>query len=323
MAVSYISSSSNKSATSSVVVTAPASLQNGDIMIMIVNSCRSTSATPGAHAVSGWTQIYTRATSTRYIFSIWYKRCASESGNYTATSTSSVQMEAAIAVYRGCVVSGTPVDVSSNTAYVTSGTIVRGATITPTVADGFFVWGGFFYLATGNTLTAPSGMNSRETQQNTNYTITLADLAYSTTAASGSKDGTAGATCTVKHAFLLALKPAVPIGITADVGALTVTGFAPVKSINKNVTADAGAFTIAGFEPVASTSGGVSPWKAKPLKWYNGSVWVEKPLKAYVGGSWVIKILKAYSSVSTLLTGLVSYWKLDDDANCLRFWILL
>ena len=317
MAVSYISSSSNKSATTSVVVTAPASLQNGDIMIMIVNSFRSTSATPGAHAVSGWTQIYTRATSTRYIFSIWYKRCASESGNYTATSTSSLQMEAAIAVYRGCVSSGTPVDVSSNTAYVTSSTIVRGATITPTVADGFFVWGGFFYLATGNTLTKPTALTLRETQQNTNNTITLADLAYSTTSASGNQDGTSGATATVKHAYLLALKPAVPKGITADVGALTVTGFAPVKSINKNVTADAGAFTIAGFEPVASTSGGVSPWKAKPLKWYNGSVWVEKPLKAYVGGSWVTKLLKAYSSVSTLLTGLVSYWKLDDDANLL------
>jgi len=217
MAVSYVSSSSNQSTTTSVVVTAPSSMQDGDIMIMIVNSYRSTTATPGAHAVSGFTQIYTRATSTRYIFSIWYKRCSSESGNYTATSTSSTQMEAAISVYRGCVTSGTPVDVSSNTAYTTSNTSVRGASITPTVADGFFVWGGFFYLATSNTLTKPASFALRQTQQNTRNTITLADLAYSTTSASGNQDGTAGATCTVKHAYLLALKPEpVPVDITVS-----------------------------------------------------------------------------------------------------------
>ena len=209
MAVSFVSSSSNKSTTTSVVVTAPTGIQDGDILVVIFSAYRSTSAAPGTLTASGWTQAGARTTGTYYKSAIFWKRASGESGNYTFSATSATQMQAAIGVYRGCVASGTPTDGVSDTAYVTSNTTVRAASIIPTVANGFFIYGGWYYLSGTISLGTPSGMNARQTQANTNCAIRLADLAYSTTSASGTKDATAGGTCTQKHAFLLALKPLV------------------------------------------------------------------------------------------------------------------
>ena len=209
MAVSFVSSASNKSTTASVVINAPAGIQDGDILVAFVSVFRSTSATATSITGTGWTQWSEQITSTRYKCSMFWKRAAGESGNYTFSSASGTQMQGAIGVYRGCVASGDPRDVLSNTAYTTSGTIVRAASCTPTVANGMFVYGGWYYLAGTILLGTPSGMNARQTQANTNCAIRLADLAYTTTAASGTKDATAGATCTVKHAMMVALKPLV------------------------------------------------------------------------------------------------------------------
>ena len=227
MAVSFVSSSSNKSTTTSVVVTAPTGIQDGDILVVIFSAYRSTSAAPGTLTASGWTQAGARTTGTYYKSAIFWKRASGESGNYTFSATSATQMQAAIGVYRGCVASGTPTDGVSDTAYVTSNTTVRAASITPTVANGFFIYGGWYYLSGTISLGTPSGMNARQTQANTNCAIRLADLAYSTTSASGTKDATAGGTCTQKHAFLLALKPLVQTAPTVTLSSpsdASVTG---------------------------------------------------------------------------------------------------
>jgi len=221
MAVSFVSSASNKSTTTSVVITAPTGIQDGDILVAFVSVFRSTSATATSITSTGWTQWAEQITSTRYKCSIFWKRAASESGNYTFNSASATQMQGAIGVYRGCVATGDPRDVLSNTAYVTSGTIVRAASCTPTVANGMYVYGGWYYLAGTISLGSPSGMNARETQANTNCAIRLSDLAYTTTAASGIKDATAGAACTVKHAFMVALKPLVAVAPTVTTQAVT------------------------------------------------------------------------------------------------------
>ena len=209
MAVSFVSSASNKSTTNSVVITAPTGILDGDILVAFVSVFRSTSATANSIIGTGWTQWAEQITSTRYKCSMFWKRAAGESDNYTFSSASGTQMQGAIGVYRGCIASGDPRDVLSNTAYTTSDTIVRAASCTPTFANGMFVYGGWYYLAGTISLGTPSGMNARQTQANTNCAISLADLAYTTTAASGTKDATAGATCTVKHAMMVALKPLV------------------------------------------------------------------------------------------------------------------
>lgn len=207
MAVSYISSSSNKSTTATVVITAPAGIANDDILICFASAYRATNATAGdITAPAGWNTVGLQITSTRYKSGMFWKRAASESGTYTFSSATAVQMQGAISVYRGCTVSGSPIDVFSNTAFVTASTAIRAATITPTDVDGFFVYGGWYYLAGTIGITAPAGMNSLQSQLNTNNALVLADLAYTTVAASGNKDATAGASATVKHAIMVALK---------------------------------------------------------------------------------------------------------------------
>ena len=236
MAVAWRSSASNQSTTTSVSVS-PGSISNNDILIAHVYSFRTTAAAPGAHGATGWTSLGTRTTGTYYISSFWYKRANNESGSYSFTSTNATQMGASVSAYSGCVESGSPSDGLSNTAYITSNTTVRAATITPTIANGFFVWAGWYYLAGTISLSAPAGMNDRTSQMNTNNALRLADLLYTTTAASGSKDGTAGAAATQKHAWMVALKPALAPTVTtqavSSISYTTATG-------NGNVTADNG-----------------------------------------------------------------------------------
>lgn len=236
MAVAWRSSASNQSTTTSVVVT-HGTVNDGDILIAHVYSFRTTAAAPGAHGASGWTSLGTRTTGTYYISSFWYKRASSEASTHTFTSTNATQMGASVSAYSGCVESGSPQDKLSNTAYITGNTTVRAATITPTVANGFYVWAGWYYLAGTISLSAPAGMNNRTSQMNTNNALRLADLLYTTTAASGSKDGTAGASATQKHAWMIALKPAVAPAVTtqavSSIDYTTATG-------NGTVTADGG-----------------------------------------------------------------------------------
>lgn len=221
--VFYVSSSKNSSTTTSVAITAPTGILNDDILICVISSYRSTSAVPGTiTAPAGWTQLGAVLKSTYYRFAMFWKRANSESGNYTFTSTSATQMQGAIGLYRGAFLTGDPSDVFSNTAYTTSNTTVRAATITPNVPYGILVWGGWYYLNGTISLSAPSGMSSRQSQTNTRNVVTLADLGYSTVGASGSKDGTAGANATVKHAFMVALKPQLPTSpVTATENSVT------------------------------------------------------------------------------------------------------
>lgn len=212
MAVSYVNKASNTSTTTSVAVTKPSSLQDGDIIIAHVVSFRSSSNSPGAIASTSsyFTQIATRTTS-RPISSIWYRvvtNAAGEPASYTFTSTNATQMNAIITVYRGCIPGASLVDAYSNTAYTTANTTCRGATTTPTRANGMFVYCGWGYYATGTpALSNPSGMNDRQVLVNTNNASRISDLEFTTADASGTKDGTLwNASQSTKHAFVIALK---------------------------------------------------------------------------------------------------------------------
>lgn len=206
--VSYVGVGSTSSTTTSVGMTAPAGTQDNDIMVAFVTSFRASNSAPGNISTpSGWTQWANRTTATYYKSAIYWKRASSESGTYTWTSTNATQMNLVISGYRGCTQSGDPQDVLSNTAYTTSNTTIRAASITPTMTGGMYVWGGWYYASSGIGITAPSGMNSRASPSTTNTVLNVADLLTSGTAASGNEDGTAVATITTKHAYMVALKP--------------------------------------------------------------------------------------------------------------------
>jgi uncharacterized protein YoxC len=206
--VSNVSASSNKSTTTSVVINKPANVQDGDILIAFVTGFRSTSATAGdITAPTGWNLINRQAISTRYKVGIFWKRASSEGATYTFTSASSTQMQGVISAYRGCKSTGNPYEVLSNTLYETSGTIVRAASMITTRGGGAIIWAGWYYVSGVISLAEPSGFTSRGVELNTNNAVRFADLLNASAQITGNKDGTAGATCTVKHAYMLELLP--------------------------------------------------------------------------------------------------------------------
>lgn len=148
--LSFISSSINRvSTSSSITVTAPSNIQNGDLLV-----CFFYAATASATTLpTGFTSVYTES-STNPRINVGYKIASSESGNYTFTPASNANLAAAILVYR-------------NASYNVVGTISRPGSTTvsaPSVtstAPGILIAA---FTSSGTTATvssAPSGMTQR------------------------------------------------------------------------------------------------------------------------------------------------------------------
>lgn len=234
MALSYVNSSSNKSTTTSVSITKPTNVADGDVMIAFVSSFYATNKTAGTvTAPAGWNTINTQAISTRYQVGLFWKRASSEGISYSFTSTSATQMQGAISAYRGAISSGTPYSVYSNTLYGTSNTTVRAATMTPSSNGLYVVWGGWYYLSGTISLTKPSAMTLLQTQANTNNALTMAHGVFTPGSATGSQDGTAGAAASVKHAYM------VEILAVSDTKTQTATARIQIAGNTKTQTATA------------------------------------------------------------------------------------
>ena len=210
--MAFRAAQSNSSATSSVTVTAP-TVSDGDILVAFASSW----ALGGAGNVAfpaGFTIWYTEVLETYGRLAVAWKRASSESGDYEMTSTSAAEMYAIVATFSGRVASGDPLDVGSDTAYVTDNTTVRGAGVTIATTGSDLIYCGICAPNDTPELAAPSGMTSRSSLDVSASWIgmELASLDNQGTGATGDKDGTADASCTYKHAFLLALKPAAAAG---------------------------------------------------------------------------------------------------------------
>ena len=118
-------------------------------------------------------------------------------------------MFAHVSVFSGRVASGDPLDVGSNTGYTTSNTIVRAAGVTIATSGSDLIYCGMAETNGSASLSEPSGMTSRRSDDWTGdwTAMETASLDNQSTGATGDKDGTANTACTIKHAFLIALKP--------------------------------------------------------------------------------------------------------------------
>lgn len=137
--ISFVASSTIGESDTSVDASAPAGIQNNDIMLALVTAYSSGSPTPTITAPDGWTQIGTVYSSyTR--FSVYWKRCSSESGTYTFSHNGSAgqKTQVSIAAYRNCITTGNPYDTYSETNYTTSNTSLRAAAVTCTKLAGPF-----------------------------------------------------------------------------------------------------------------------------------------------------------------------------------------
>jgi hypothetical protein len=150
-APSFISSSINRASTAtSVTVTAPASIQNGDLLVCFFYAAAQNATT----LPTGFTSAYTDTASNPRI-NVGYKIASSESGNYTFSPASSANLSAAILVYR-------------TASFNVVGTL--GRSVSPTVSapsvtstlPGILIASFTTNNTTAPVPSAPSGMTQRE-----------------------------------------------------------------------------------------------------------------------------------------------------------------
>ena len=143
MAIAVHSSSSTTYASrTNTTVTAPASISDGDILVCTIFAGAATTA-PTVTGPTGWTAFGTATSVTdgssfNAKFWTFWKRAASESGNYTFTHTAA-SSQAFIAAYSGCLASGTPLGATLNNS-ASAGQTSTGLSITTTAANSWLLY---------------------------------------------------------------------------------------------------------------------------------------------------------------------------------------
>jgi len=205
--MAHVATTSNYNAAgASTAVSAPAGIADGDILVCSGLSYRGAGA--GAFTwPSGFTEIGQRTVGTGYKIGLAWKRCSSESGTYTVAGASVEAIIGIVGAYRGRLASDSPVDVTSDTTYTTSNTTVRAAAATIATAGSDLIWVGFGYYSDADELTVPSGMTARADVFDGYECLAQADLLAQGAGTTGDKDGAMAHSTTVKHAYMVALKP--------------------------------------------------------------------------------------------------------------------
>lgn len=207
MAVSYVSGSGASSGgATTLTITAPASIADGDILFAtIYANVASTTITPP----TGWTEIRTMSGGGGGGFSArqstFWKRAASESGDYVFTFSSSQRSSGGISVFRGALASGDPVDVESGADGINPPV---APSVTTTVDGAMLVYSASFDATNTGSWTPPSGM----TESVDTAGASASTIDYELLGAAGAT-GTREGDCTYDGAFfaafLVAFKPAV------------------------------------------------------------------------------------------------------------------
>lgn len=222
-----------------IILTKPTGVTTGDIMFAIVGSADSAlNSTP-----SGWTSLGTALAT--YNWQLLYKVAGgSEPVDYTFGVAASTRMYGIITAWRDGFDTSNPIDVVSNTGYITSDTTVRAASMSVASANSPILFFGCLNRTTSTTYTEPSvpaAFIERADQGGTapDMWMEVAYLVWSGSGATGNMDATANATITAKHAFAVALRQVSTTSIKtvnglAEATVKTVDGLAnaSVKTFN-------------------------------------------------------------------------------------------
>jgi hypothetical protein len=203
-------------------VTAPAGIVDGDILLLyglIGQSGSAATMTPPA----GFAAV-TLATGTNPIdandgsFHVnsycWWKRAASEVGNYTITHGANTSQAICMAI-SGAIAAGTPTDACSSNSIVSpaGNNTAVGLAVTLTTANDLLVFFAHDWGDTANNLSPPAGMTERVDVAPLSYAATQAIAATGTT---GTRTMTMNNTNASGHewgTFMVSLKPAVSVAM--------------------------------------------------------------------------------------------------------------
>jgi len=146
----------------STVLTPPAGLANGDILVAMLITARGTlpiyATTPPAGFTAWGTPTAVNDGGLWAELRMYWKRAASESGSYTFAHAGTINAQGLMQVYSGCKASGTPLGATSNNNG--TGSAASGTSITTTAANSWLLYQAHDWEGTG-TLTPPTGMTER------------------------------------------------------------------------------------------------------------------------------------------------------------------
>ena len=138
---------------------------------------------------------------------------ASEPSSWVWSLTGSAKVRAVVITYTAGEFEPTDIiDVISNTAYTTSNTTVRGASMTVSAINSPLVFFGSVYETSGKTFTAPSAtatwvedVDSGHT--NPDFWSSIYSMIWTSSGSTGNMDAILSSADTQKHAFVVALNP--------------------------------------------------------------------------------------------------------------------
>lgn len=222
------------SATASIAFPVPAGVAANDIVLAHLYKENNAAVTPPA----GFTQVGTPAAVTtgnaqwHYLF--WKRATGADSGTYTFTWTGSTYNSGQTGAYRGCITSGTPVELSTSAVNTTSTTTTPNLSFTTTGADRLLVWAGTNFSESN--WTAPTGFTLRG--DSTAIVQAFATRNWPTAGATGNVSGTSS---------------------TSNTNTAWLTALVPVASGSTTVAPTEATLSVAAQNATVSTSGGGPP----------------------------------------------------------------
>jgi len=195
------------------VLNKPSGTVDGDILFTFI--CVYKTTVPVLDAVpSGWNLIASRSVSTNYHFFLYWKLASSEPASYTWSWTTTVKMRAVCSCYTsGDFDPANPINVYSDTQYITANTILRAASMTVSKANSPLVFFGGVYHTSSRTFTKPSVPTTDWVEDDDaghttpDWWTDINSMIWSGSGATDNMDATISASDAHKHAFAIALNP--------------------------------------------------------------------------------------------------------------------
>jgi hypothetical protein len=194
----------------SVVVPVPTGTAANDLML-----CFLKNNPDGPNSVpSGWAELGSLTSLSRNWAFYWKLATGSEPADYTWGYAVAGRAAATMVSYRGGFDTADPIDVVSNTAYATSDTILRAASMSVAAINSAIIFAGGYITTTAQSATPPT--NPGTFVEDVDFWLNadsrcvreFASLTWSGSGATGNMDATMTITTIDKHAFAVALNPA-------------------------------------------------------------------------------------------------------------------
>ena len=253
MAFQFVAAAHYDSASSaSAVVTKPTGTADNDILFALV---KRITATDPSTVPTGWAQIGKLSGGAAPNWLYW-KLAASEGADYTWGWAAAERTGVTIAAYRDGFSTAAPIDVVSATAYVTSDTINRAASMLVTAVNSPLIFFCSVHDPSSRTHTPPTVPATFAEDVDTGNTDSrmsreIASVVWTGSGATGNMDATISVATADKRAFAVALNPAAAGNDMTAAGSLSISGVAALVAVGALLTA--GSVSISGAADLDAT----------------------------------------------------------------------